>query len=267
MSVVAWAGMYPDLVQERLAGAALINTGMSEHVSRATVLGERAGAGVHQAAHSALLGSELIWPTWLERTGFTLTKRAAFGPGASVAQVAFGHRMFTTTHPRARAGFGRLFITLDLMPAVAHLTVPAEVIAGRHDRLLPAWHSEQLAAALPDLVEYVELPDVGHMSMLEAPDRITMHVGRLARACLLVRSASLEAFAAAPPDVDGGAAGEVSNDADHMTGEVESEVAAEEVAVDEGQDDVAQATRPRLRRRRRRVVTPTDEVQRDAASR
>jgi hypothetical protein len=52
-----------------------------------------------------------------------------------------------------------------------------------------------------------------------------------------------------------------------MTGEVESEVAAEEVAVDEGQDDVAQATRPRLRRRRRRVVTPTDEVQRDAASR
>lgn len=268
MSIVAWAGMYPELVRERLAAAALINTGMSEHVSRATVLGELTGARVHQLAHQALLETELVWPTFLERSGFTLTKRAAFGPAASVAQVAFGHRMFTSTQPKARAGFGRLFVTLDLMPAVAHLTIPTEVIAGQFDRLLPPWHSEQLAAALPDLVEYVELADIGHMSMLEAPERVTMHIGRLARACLLVRPASPQGFEPPPTAVAAFADAE-SDDAgeDGAADEVADARAADQMAADEGQDDVAESSRRRFRRRRRGVVTPTDDVQRDAASR
>lgn len=192
MSIVAWAGQHPEAVHHRFAGAVLMNTGLSEFIDRATVLSEVAGAQVHRVAHRSLLATEIVWPTWLERAGFFLVRRAAFGPNASVAQVSFAHRMFVTTSRQARAGFGRLFLTLDLESSVPSLTVPAAVIAGRSDRLLPPWYSEQLAAALPDLVEYVELTESGHTSLLEESERVSMHIGRMARACLLVRPAAVQ---------------------------------------------------------------------------
>lgn len=228
MSVVAWAGQHPDEVRSRFAAAVLLNTGLSEFIDRATVLGSAVGGRVHRLAHGSLLATELIWPTWMDRSGYFLVKRAAFGPGASVAQVAFAFRMFITTSRQARAGFGRLFLTLDLLPSVSSLTVPATVVAGRFDRLLPPWYAEQLAAALPDLVEYVELDDSGHTSLLEASDRVSMHIGRLARACLLVRPTALDG---------GGEAGEP-----------------------------ALASRQSRLRRRRRPSNETDDVRRDVAS-
>ncbi|HEX6538803.1 MAG TPA: alpha/beta hydrolase [Candidatus Dormibacteraeota bacterium] len=192
MSIVAWAGQHPEDVHLRFAGAVLLNTGLSEFIDRATVLGDAVGAQVHRAAHRSLLATEVVWPTWLERGGFFLVRRAAFGPGASAAQVAFAHHMFVTTSRQARAGFGRLFLTLDLESSVSSLTVPAAVIAGRSDRLLPPWYAEQLAAKLPDLVEYVELSESGHTSLLEEAARVSMHIGRMARACLLVRPAAVQ---------------------------------------------------------------------------
>ena len=68
---------------------------------------------------------------------------------------------------------------------VQRLTVPTLVIGGELDLLLPIWHSEALAATLPKLVDYAELPGVGHMAMLEAPEEVTPRIGRLARACLM----------------------------------------------------------------------------------
>lgn len=233
MAIVAWAGRHADEVPFRLAAVVLLNTGMSDFGQRATVLGDHTGAVVHKTALRTLLGTEVIWPTWLDRVGYTLVWRAALGPDATPGQVAFAHNMFITTRPRARAGIGRLFMTLDLMPSVARLTVPAVVVGGRYDRLLPLWYSEQLAEALPDLVEYVEL-DSGHMSPVEVPDRVTMHIGRLARACLLVEPASLEGRV-----ILGGAA-----ETEDKPGE----------------------SQPRSRRRRR-AASHTDGVPRDAASR
>ena len=93
--------------------------------------------------------------------------------------------MFTSTKPAVRAGFGRTFIPLDLTPSVTCLKVPTLLIGGKLDLLLPIWHSDALAATLPNLVEYAELPGVGHMAMLEAPDEVTPRIGRLARACLM----------------------------------------------------------------------------------
>ncbi|MGH7686349.1 MAG: alpha/beta fold hydrolase [Candidatus Dormibacteria bacterium] len=233
MAIVAWAGRHADEVPFRLAGVALLNTGMSDFGQRATVLGDHTGAVVHKTALRTLLGTEVIWPTWLDRIGYNLVWRAALGPNATPGQVAFAHNMFITTRAQARAGIGRLFMTLDLMPSVARLTVPAVVVGGRYDRLLPLWYSEQLAEALPDLVEYVEL-DSGHMSPVEVPDRVTMHIGRLARACLLAHRAALEGRV-----ILGGAA--------------------------ETPDEPAES-QPRPRRRRR-AAAQTDDVERDAASR
>ena len=184
MTIVAWAGRHPDGVGSRVAGAALVNTGMSQLHEHLTVLGARAGETLHRATIVPLLLTEMAWPARLDPLAFHTTRRVAFAPHASVGQVAFAHRMFAGTAPHVRAGFGRMFIPLDLTPSVRRLNVPSIVIGGELDRLLPIWHSEQLAAALPNVVEYAELDGVAHMSPLEAPGELTPRIGRLARACL-----------------------------------------------------------------------------------
>jgi pimeloyl-ACP methyl ester carboxylesterase len=262
MTIVAWAGRYPELVERRLAGVALCNTGMSDFIRYATALGDATGAQVHRVAHQAFFFPPVPWPQHTDRFAFWFTRRMALGPGASLGTVAFAHRMFTRTRHPARGGFGRMFLTLDLMPALEKLTAPTEVIGGRLDRLLPPWYSQRLASALPDLVEYVELADSGHMSPLEAPERVTMHVGRLARACLTVRPANLEGHAVdyrsatpAPEDANAEPNGAHAADAD---GPPATEA--------DGASGKSASKRPRLRRRRR-AASASDEVERDAASR
>ena len=249
MTIVSWAGRFPESVHFRLAGVALVNTGMSDFVRYATALGEKTGYEVHRAAHQAVFFTPVAWPQQFDRISYELTRRMALGPAASIGAVALSHRMFTRTQHPARGGFGRMFLTLDLMPAVAQLTAPAEVIGGRLDRLLPPWYSQRLASALPDLVEYVDLPESGHMSPLEAPDRVTMHIGRLARACLLVRPVNLEGRAVDPPPAPDEGAGE-----------------AVAVAEDATRDKQA-SKRPRLRRRRRAASQLNPEVEQNQPSR
>ena len=254
MTIVSWAGRYPEAVHFRLAGVALVNTGMSDFVRYATALGEHTGYQVHRAAHQAFFFTPVPWPRHFDRIAYLFTRRMALGPSASIGAVALSHRMFTRTRHPARGGFGRMFLTLDLMPAVAHLTAPAAVIGGRLDRLLPPSYSERLAAALPDLVEYADLPESGHMSPLEAPERVTMHIGRLARACLLVRPVNLEGHAVAER-----AAGDEPPAADAAT-------SSEEAAAD-GAREKSSSKRPRLRRRRRAAPPVSSEVEQNPTSR
>lgn len=251
MTLVSWAGRYPESVHFRLAGVALINTGMSDFVRYSTALGDNTGYHVHNAAYHAFFFTPVAWPQQFDRVSYFFTRRMALGPSASIGAVAACHRMFTRTNHPARGGFGRMFLTLDLMPAVAKLTAPAEVIGGRLDRLLPPWYSQRLASALPDLVEYVDLPESGHMSPLEAPDRVTMHIGRLARACLLVRPVNLEGHAA-PPTAEAAAA-EQEPVAGTSTAAGSADVAAD--------GERSASKRPRLRRRRKAAPPVSTEVE------
>lgn len=267
MTIVSWAGRYSESVHFRLAGVVLLNTGMSDFVRYATALGDSIPHQVHHLAYRGLFFTPVAWPQQFDRLSYLLTRQMALGPSASIGAVAACHRLFTRTQHPARGGFGRMFLTLDLMPAVAKLTAPAEVIGGRLDRLLPPWYSQRLASALPDLVEYVDLPESGHMSPLEAPDRVTMHIGRLARACLLVRPVNLEGHAAekAVVTAEPPPAAETSLHAD-KSAVAESPVVddASGGAADDAQDKAA-SKRPRLRRRRRAAPPVSAEIEQNQA--
>jgi pimeloyl-ACP methyl ester carboxylesterase len=47
------------------------------------------------------------------------------------------------------------------------------VVSGKRDRLTPPSHSRRFAAALPRLVELVEVPEAGHMTPVEASAEVT----------------------------------------------------------------------------------------------
>jgi pimeloyl-ACP methyl ester carboxylesterase len=179
MSIVAWSGLHPDEVSRRLAGAALINTGVSEMLARLAVLGARAGRRLHATLLPPAFLSPLRVPNRIEPVTLRLVKQWALSRLASPGRVAFCAQMFLSAPPVVRAGFARLLMELDLTPSLQHLVVPTAIIASEEDRLLPPWHSQQLARTLPRVVDYVELPGVGHMAPIEAPDEVTRRLLRL----------------------------------------------------------------------------------------
>lgn len=60
---------------------------------------------------------------------------------------------------------------VDLIERVRSLRLPVHVIVGTEDRLLPPWHSERLAHAIPNAV-LSRIQGVGHVPMVHAPDAL-----------------------------------------------------------------------------------------------
>ena len=181
MAIIAWAGRNPAVASERVAGVALINTGIHQLVERLAILGDWFGSrATTETVIAGLLQAPYNPPSRLDPISLRLVRRIAFAPSAHLAQVAFAHQMFLTTPAPVRAGFAKMFTTLDLSAVVPRVTPRAVVIAGDRDRLTPPWHAEQLATALPNLVRHTVLTNTGHMSPLEAPDAITAQLRALA---------------------------------------------------------------------------------------
>lgn len=179
MTIIAWAGQHPDEVRRRVNAAALINTGVSEMVARLLVLGPLAGVRVHSAVVGPMQHLQARLPTRLTPVTLRLVRHVETGEAASPGRVALLHRMLVNCPAPVRAGYGRLLSRLDLTESVPQLTAPTLLIAGEQDRLLPPVHSRRLAEQLPDVIELVELPHVGHMSPIEAPEIVTEWLARL----------------------------------------------------------------------------------------
>jgi pimeloyl-ACP methyl ester carboxylesterase len=122
-----------------------------------------AGGEATLAGHS--LGAMSI-AAWAEHHD---VRRRAFGPAATIGQVAFYERMLIACPTDVRAACGVAMCDMDLHEAVARLTVPTLVIAGACDRLTPPAHPRRIVAMLAQPAGLLVLPDTGHMSPLERP--------------------------------------------------------------------------------------------------
>jgi len=172
MSIAAWALDHD--VRVRVAGAALINTGLDGLISNTKLLPAVLPAVVHRplATHS-FLGNPLPLPPFSTPVSHGLVRLIAFGPDASAAHVAFYERMLMSCPPQVRAAAGVAMADMDLLHATKRLTVPTLVVAGADDRLTPPSHSQRIANSLPDLTRLIVLPRTGHMSPLERPVEVS----------------------------------------------------------------------------------------------
>jgi pimeloyl-ACP methyl ester carboxylesterase len=190
MTIVSWAGRNAEQVREHVGAAMLIGTGMGHLLEQMLVLRPRFGASIHRA----LTPRAVALPVQLPKHSTPLSLRAmryiALSPGASPGTVAFTERMVAACPAPVRTGFGRALSMLDLYASVPKLDVPTTVMVGEVDRLTPPWHARKLAETLPDVVELVELPEVGHMLQLEAPDEVTRRIRDLAARHLSPRRAA-----------------------------------------------------------------------------
>ncbi|MET8831505.1 alpha/beta hydrolase [Streptomyces sp. NPDC004610] len=169
MTVMAAAGR--DGFRERTAAVLLCSTGSGRLVAESTVLPLRPGR-LRTALTGRVLGSRApLGP--VTPVARAVLKYATMGSAATPAMVDAAARIVHACPRRARADWSHVLATLDLDAAVRELRLPVAVMAGVRDRLTPPVHARALAAGLPRCVGLTELPGVGHMTPVEAPDLVT----------------------------------------------------------------------------------------------
>jgi pimeloyl-ACP methyl ester carboxylesterase len=170
MSIAAWAESHD--VTGRIGAAAMINTGLSNLLGGALVLGEIGSRLAPEWVSRGLLGSGRPLLPVSTPLSLAIARHVAFGPDASAGMIAFYERMLMSTDAGVRGAVGITLSDLDVLQAAARITVPTIVIAGDSDRLTPAVHAERIARALPSLAGLTILDRTGHMSPLERPDEV-----------------------------------------------------------------------------------------------
>ncbi|WP_330349344.1 alpha/beta fold hydrolase [Streptomyces sp. NBC_00582] len=172
-------------VREHAGAVLLCSTGVSRLVAESTVVPLRPGR----------------LRTWL--TGRVLGSRAPLGPVTPVAKAILKyatmgagsapHLVETCARivhacPRGvRHAWSRVLSSLDLDHAVRELRVPTAVLVGTGDRLTPPVHAHRIAARLPHSLGVTELPGLGHMTPVEAPEPVNARIRELVRTYTLLK--------------------------------------------------------------------------------
>ncbi|MFE2110643.1 alpha/beta fold hydrolase [Kitasatospora sp. NPDC059463] len=149
---MAFAERHPD----RLAGLLLANTKATADPQAAKENRERIASAVLARDSVRLLLDERMAQGQLAPGSQHLADRVqAMVAAAPPAAVAWAQRAMAARPER-----------LDVL---AGLRVPAAVVAGEEDALMPLTEAEMMVRALPD-AELTVLPGVGHLSAIEAPE-------------------------------------------------------------------------------------------------
>ncbi|CAL9463947.1 alpha/beta hydrolase [Streptomyces sp. DH-12] len=178
MTVMAAAGR--PAFREHAAAVLLCSTGSGRLVAESTVLPLRPGRS-RTWMTARILGTRApLGPvTPLARR---ILKYGTMGPASAPDMVEACARVVHACPRTVRHAWSHVLAGLDLDDAVREVRVPAEIVVGAADRLTPPVHARALAAALPDCRGVTELPGVGHMTPVEAPDLVTTRIRDLVAA-------------------------------------------------------------------------------------
>lgn len=190
MTIMALAERHPDLVANRVAGVAFVNTSCGDLADPDLGL-PRPAARLFARAERAV-GERLLRPEDHGRLGRTLARgaqrmtisrtslrRLLFGDRPSDAAVRLIASTVAATPPETIAGFRATFADHDRRAALAALReIPVRILGGAADRLCPPRHARAIHAELPH-AEFAVYPGAGHMLPLERPRDVTGHLARL----------------------------------------------------------------------------------------
>lgn len=178
MTVMAAAGR--PAFAAHAAAVLLCSTGSSRLVDESTVLPVPAGRVRTWLTRRVLCSRAPLGPvTPIARR---ILKYATMGAASAPDMVEACARIVHACPRSVRHAWSRVLGTLDLDHGAREVRVPAEIVVGTADRLTPPVHARTLAAALPQCLGVTELPGVGHMTPVEAPDLVTGKIRSLAAA-------------------------------------------------------------------------------------
>ncbi|MXM68902.1 alpha/beta fold hydrolase [Streptomyces sp. HUCO-GS316] len=166
--------------REHAAAVLLCSTGSSRLVAESRVVPIRAGR-LRTGLTRRILGSRApLGPvTPLARR---ILKYATMGPGSAPHMVEACARIVHACPRKVRYAWSQVLDLLDLDHGVRELRAPTAVVVGTADRMTPPVHARSLAAALPVCLGVTELPGLGHMTPVEAPELVSGKIRELVTA-------------------------------------------------------------------------------------
>lgn len=189
MAVVAFAARHHDQLRRTTAAALLASTGVDELAGRLDLVplpGRNGALGVPDNIARIVqffvrggLSDSLLLHSLPPPLARQAIRHITLSPAATPEQTAFCTDVILSCSRLTHHWVARLLHGLDLSKEVPLLDVPTQVIVGEADRLTPPWHSRRLAGLLPQGLGVIELPEVGHMTPVQAPDAVTQAVHRL----------------------------------------------------------------------------------------
>ncbi|MER5444509.1 alpha/beta hydrolase [Streptomyces sp. NPDC002766] len=157
--------------REHAAAVLLCSTGSSRLVAESTVVPMRPGRLRTWLTRNILGARAPLGPvTPLARR---ILKYGTMGPGSAPHMVEACARIVHACPRKVRHAWSNVLDLLDLDHGVRELRVPTAVVHGTADRLTPPVHARALVAALPNCVDSTELPGLGHMTPVEAPELVS----------------------------------------------------------------------------------------------
>ncbi|MEW1697873.1 alpha/beta fold hydrolase [Streptomyces sp. NPDC093249] len=159
------------------AALLLCSTGPSRLTAEATVVPGRPSARRTRLTRGVLGARAPFGP--VNAVSKKVLKYATMGPGSAPDRVDACARIVHACPRGARVGWSRVLAGLDLEAGLRALDLPVAVLVGTADRLTPPPHSRAMAAMLPQCVGLLELPGMGHMTPVEAPEAVTARIREL----------------------------------------------------------------------------------------
>ncbi|WP_175410895.1 alpha/beta fold hydrolase [Streptomyces sp. TRM64462] len=159
------------------AAVLLCSTGPSRLVAESLVVPMRPGPARTRLTRAILGARAPLGP--VTPVSKAILKYATMAPGSAPDRVAECARIVHACPRAVRVAWSHVLAGLDLEAGVRELQVPAAVVAGTADRLTPPVHARAIAAALPQCVGLDELPGIGHMTPVEAPEAVTSRIREL----------------------------------------------------------------------------------------
>ncbi|MFG3346820.1 alpha/beta fold hydrolase [Streptomyces sp. NPDC048018] len=186
MTIMALAGLFPDLVRERVVGVGFVGTStgrLGEVTYGLPTAGVNAVRRVLPGVLRALGSQAELVERGRRATADLfagLIKRYSFSSkDVDPAVARFAERMIESTPIDVVAEFYPAFAEHDKTAALAAFReLPVLALAGDHDLVTPSSHTEAIADLLPD-AELVIVPDAGHLVMLEHPEAVTDRIADL----------------------------------------------------------------------------------------
>jgi pimeloyl-ACP methyl ester carboxylesterase len=159
-------------VLERTSGALLASTGFANLPAESRVMPfaarlPRLGTACHRGVLSSTTPMGKVTPV-----SRAVLKYSTLGPQAPKDLATLNAGIIQACPRKVRGAWGRMLGTLDVGEAVRRLDVPTSVLVGTADRLTPPVHAHRIAERLPQCTGVTELPGLGHMTPLEAPDQV-----------------------------------------------------------------------------------------------
>ena len=188
MTIMGLASLRPELFGSRIAAAALISTSSGNLADLSFGLPELL-TRVRAAFFPVAAWTMRRRPAFAERTRrlaadlvSAVTHSLSFA--STDVPPALGHyvdSMIGGTPVDVIAEFYPALAGLDETGSLEPLrVVPTLVLTGDKDKMIPKEHSALIMERLPDAT-YIEVPDAGHMVLLEKPEDVTAALTALLR--------------------------------------------------------------------------------------